>query len=68
MATPAQIIANQANAQRSTGPRTVEGKQASSANATSHGLTSRSTVLPGEDPEEYALFHLAFATAISRKT
>jgi uncharacterized protein YchJ len=61
MATPAQIIANQANAQRSTGPRTVEGRQTSSANAISHGLTSRSAVLPGEDPEEYALFHRAFA-------
>jgi hypothetical protein len=60
MATPAQIIANQANAQRSTGPSTAKGRQTSSANATSHGLTSRSAVLPGEDPGEYALFHRSF--------
>jgi len=57
MATPAQILANQANAQRSTGPRTAQGKQASSANAKSHGLTSRSALIFGEDPQEYALFH-----------
>src|ERR1035437_7073149 len=33
MATPAQITANQANAQKSTGPRSVEGKSASRFNA-----------------------------------
>jgi hypothetical protein len=60
MATPAQILANQANARRSTGPRTAEGKQASSANAKSHGLTSRSALVSGEDPEEYALFHRSY--------
>jgi hypothetical protein len=38
MATPAQIAANQANAQRSTGPRTEEGKSKSRKNATRHGF------------------------------
>src|SRR5215213_4637448 len=38
MATPAQIIANRGNATLSTGPKTNEGKQASSRNATRHGL------------------------------
>jgi hypothetical protein len=38
MATPAQIAANQANAQRSTGPRTEEGKSKSSKNAIRHGF------------------------------
>jgi hypothetical protein len=61
MATAAQIIANRANAQRSTGPRTTEGQQASSSNAKSHGLTSRSAFAPGEDPQEYELFHNAYA-------
>jgi hypothetical protein len=61
MATAAQVIANQANAQLSTGPRVAEGKQASSSNAKSHGLTSRSALLPGEDPQEYELFHHSYA-------
>ncbi len=60
MATTAQIIANRANAQLSTGPRTAEGQQASSSNAKSHGLTSRSAFLPGEDPQEYEHFHHAY--------
>jgi hypothetical protein len=60
MATAAQVIANRANAQLSTGPRTPEGQQASSSNSKSHGLTSRSALLPGEDPQEYELFHHAY--------
>ena len=38
----AQQTANRRNAQRSTGPRTREGKQTSSQNATSHGAYARS--------------------------
>ncbi len=38
---------------RSTGPRTAAGKQRSSMNALTHGLTSRSPVLPSEDPAAY---------------
>jgi hypothetical protein len=40
MATPAQIAANRANAQHSTGPRTDEGKLRASQNALRHGLCS----------------------------
>ncbi len=36
-ASPAQLAANRANAQHSTGPRTPEGKAASARNALSHG-------------------------------
>jgi len=53
MATAAQITANRANAQKSTGPRTVEGKSASSLNALKHGADSASLLLPGEDPAQY---------------
>jgi hypothetical protein len=49
MSTPAQIAANQANAQLSTGPSTAEGKQRSSLNALKTGLTGRTVLLPGED-------------------
>jgi hypothetical protein len=53
MATPAQITANRANAQKSTGPRSVEGKAASRFNALKHGLDAQTIVLPGEDPADY---------------
>ena len=53
MATPAQINANRANAQKSTGPRSAEGKSASRFNALKHGIDAASVVIPGEDPAEY---------------
>src|SRR5579862_4598879 len=46
VATAAQIAANRANALRSTGPRTPEGKAASSRNALTHGAhASDDTIL-----------------------
>jgi hypothetical protein len=53
MASPAQITANRANAQKSTGPRSVEGKSASRFNALQHGIDAASVVIPGEDPAAY---------------
>ena len=53
MATPAQINANRANAQKSTGPRSVEGKSVSRFNALKHGIDAASVVIPGEDPADY---------------
>lgn len=50
---PLQLTANRANALLSTGPRSPEGKQSSSRNAQSHGLTSRDALLPGEDAEAF---------------
>lgn len=49
---PAQLAANSANAQHSTGPRTPKGKTRSSQNASKHGLTAREVIIaPGEQPE-----------------
>jgi hypothetical protein len=45
--------ANRANALFSTGPRTAAGKQRSSLNAITHGLTSHSPVIATEDPAAY---------------
>ena len=45
----ARIAANQLNAQRSTGPKTAEGKARSRANAVKHGLTGAGIALPDEN-------------------
>ncbi|HEX3682006.1 MAG TPA: hypothetical protein VHU83_05635 [Bryobacteraceae bacterium] len=52
MATPAQVAANQANSQKSTGPASPSGKARSSRNSFKHGLYSKELVLPNEDPAE----------------
>ena len=39
-----------------TGPRTPEGKATSALNSLTHGLTSKSPLLPSEDPQEFADF------------
>ena len=50
MATPSQVNANRINAQKSTGPRTPEGKARSRRNGLLHGLTAKTCMLDGEDP------------------
>jgi hypothetical protein len=56
MASAAQIIANQANAQHSTGPVTLEGKSRVAKNAIRHGLTSKHLVIREDEREEFAVF------------
>jgi hypothetical protein len=51
---------NRANAQHSTGPRSVIGKQHSSLNAVTHGLTSQSPISPGDDPAAFNLHTQGF--------
>jgi len=53
MATEAQVLANRLNAQKSTGPRTAEGKAAVAQNAVKHGLSARLDVIKGEDQAEF---------------
>jgi hypothetical protein len=50
---PAQLAANRANAQLSTGPRTVRGKSQSCLNAIKTGLTGRTVLLPTDDAAHY---------------
>src|SRR3954463_15499108 len=52
MATKKQIEANRRNAQKSTGPKTEEGKAKSRLNALQHGLGAIHVPLPHEDPNE----------------
>jgi hypothetical protein len=53
MATPAQIEANRANAQLSTGPRTPEGKAVARYNRLRHGLRAEAVLMPDENPDDY---------------
>jgi len=55
MATEAQIHANRLNGQRSTGPRTPQGKAVVAQNAVKHGLSGRLDVIKGEDQTESEL-------------
>jgi hypothetical protein len=52
MASAAETLANQSNAQHSTSPRTEAGKQKSSSNAYRHGLHATSEKLFATNPEE----------------
>ena len=56
MATNPQISANQKNAQHSTGPRTEEGKAASSQNSLKFGFCGSFRVLSLENQEEFDAF------------
>ena len=53
MSTEAQIAANRANSQLSTGPITDTGKAASSQNNFRHGFTGAFAILPWEKQEEF---------------
>jgi hypothetical protein len=53
MSTTAQLEANRANAQHSTGPKSEEGKAASCQNNFKHGFCGAFTVLPAENQNEF---------------
>ena len=53
MSSAAQALANTQNATHSTGPTTPGGKEASSKNATRHGLSGVFTPFPHENREEF---------------
>ena len=56
MATQAQILANRRNAQKSTGPKTAEGKAAVAKNATRHGLLAGQDVVIPENQADFDAF------------
>ena len=53
MTSPAKIAAAIRNAQKSTGPKTQEGKRKSRVNAIKHGLTAKIVLLPEENAAEF---------------
>ncbi len=60
MATEAQINANRQNSERSTGPRTDEGKAVVSQNAVKHGLFADANLIAGESATNYGLVRDVF--------
>ena len=54
MPSQSQIEANHRNSQKSTGPRSNEGKAKTRFNALKFGINAKSQVIPGEDPAELA--------------
>ena len=55
MATERQIAANQRNARKCTGPRTLEGKARAAQNARKHGLCAEDVIL--DDPDDIELYY-----------
>ena len=68
MASPAQITANRANAKNSTGPVTDEGKQRSSRNSTSHGLTSKEVSMPAGLAAEFEALRAGLQADLNPET
>ena len=60
MLSPQQITANRRNSLQSTGPRTPQGKSASSRNALKTGIGSNAPLLPGESPDQFAALTAAW--------
>ncbi len=56
MLTEAQITANRLNAQKSTGPRTAEGKAVASQNSVKHGLLAEQDVITSESEADFNLY------------
>jgi hypothetical protein len=56
MVSEKQLAANRRNAEKSTGPKSAEGKSNSSRNNLRHGLTGQISLLPTEDREAHDAF------------
>jgi len=65
MATEAQIRANRRNAQKSTGPRSRQGRAAVSQNAVKHGLLTRQDVITSESQADFDLYRERMLTELA---
>ena len=69
MSSTAQVLANQINAQLSTGPRTAEGKAVSSTNSYRHGVyATRLLFSSPQEEQDFAELHAAFIEMHHPKT
>ena len=65
MTTQARILANRLNAQRSTGPKTTQGKALVSQNALKHGLSARHDVITSESQADFDLHREALLAELA---
>ena len=65
MSTINQTLARRANAKRSQGPKTEEGKAASSRSRLQFGFFSRDPLIPGEDAAEWNEFRAALLESLA---
>ena len=65
MTSEKQIIANRANSEKSTGPKTPETKAISAMNALRHGLTGQVNLMPDEDREAHDKFCAAIVESLA---
>src|ERR1022692_2002163 len=65
MSTISQTLARRANAKRSQGPKTEEGKSASSRNRLQFGFFSRDPLIPGEDLAEWNEYRAALLESLA---
>jgi hypothetical protein len=63
-----QIIGNRRNAEKSTGPKSENGKRRSRRNALRHGLCAETVIEILEDVEDYNAFELAVTTDYDAQT
>src|SRR5450755_1001260 len=68
MATQKQITANRANALRSTGPISPEGKKIASQNSTRHGMLAQTVVLDGESKSRFEELLTAYIDLIKPRS
>jgi hypothetical protein len=68
MTSPRRLEANRHNALRSTGPKTVNGKERSRANAVRHGLTAETVVESLEHSNDYKAFEAAIISDYGAET
>lgn len=68
MSTQRQILANRANAARSRGPVTAEGKRRSSLNGLRHGMLAQTVVLEGESYDRFDQLLQAFIDEVKPRS